>query len=1464
MQFGKPFILSFALCLFVTAAAGQNRQQARDLQPLPLSFEPNTGQAAGDVAFVAHGPGVSLLFAAKEIVFADCNAAAGPRCSTQLLRMRFHTGAPARLVGEGKGGKANYYIGSSPALWRTGIPMYRALRYRSIYPGIDAVFHGSDGQVEYDFVVAPGANPSFISLELSGAVANIENGELLLSTNGRQFRFKRPEIYQEMSGTRRSIAGGYLRHADGRIGFRIGTYDRRRALIIDPVVTYAGYVGGKSGTVNGIGVDPSGNVVLTGTTNAIDFPVTSGAVQSSLKGSGDAFISKIDPTGAQFVYSTYFGGTLGETAFGVAVDTNGNAYITGVTGSADLPTTANAYSKTCTSICNTPFAAKFAADGSLSYSTYLGPSNAVARAIAVDAQGNAYITGNIASSDLPLVNAFQSTLPESVSTSGVSAFVQKLDPTGSSLIYSTYLGGVGADIGRGIAVDSSGSAYVVGQTDGGFPVRNPLQADGPGAFITKFTPDGTRIVYSTVFGGSAKTEADAVAVDSAGAAYISGVTTSPDFPVTANAFKTTCAGSTGAACVTSEAFAFVLEPSGTTVRYSTFLAEGNVAGIAVDANGNAFIAGWTNWNDFPFVNALQKTIATGINGSDLFVTELNSTGMPLLNTVLGGYWTSDTAGGIAVNSGTIYVGGTASGGNGFPTHPDFPLLSPMTSTICCASPVLAEISSADRPTLSVSPRTAPVIVLRNLSSSTVTFNSITVSSNFQQSGDCGVSLAPGGDCILYLRSTDTASTGTLTIDSSATSSPATYTISKAMAADQSTSPSLLISPNNFLQFPATLLHESLTRSILVRNVGSGPGSVFLNTTGDFSSTNHCGGGVPAGTSCTIDLTFTPTVAGSTSGQLSINNNATTIFMNGWGSSTALVPSTSTVNFGTQYIGVPGLARVVTLQNATNEPASYSGVNVSDGFSATTDCAATIPARGSCHITLTFAPTTNANYQGTLTVASASSVSLNGVGRILSDLALSTFDVEFGFTLLAGPYGTQNVTVTNKSATTVNISGVSATGDFSQTSNCVGPLATQASCTISVKFVPTAEGDRYGQLSISHDGVGSPQQALLHGLGRGYLTLTPSNVDFGHQAVGTPSAWQFLSVGNNSNQALTISGITVSDNEFAIAQNPCPTPLQPFFGCALQFTFTPTNPGHHQATVTVTTSNPSSSETATLQGIGDGPELALSTQSLSFGTVELGAAPTSQNVTVTNSGTVDLQISGIAASGDFSETNVCPAKLSAGAQCSLTVSFKPSTLGVRSGTLSVTANVSSSPRTVALAGTGADFQLVAPSPSATSQTVKAGQTATFTLQVSGSNDFSDSVTFACANVPASYTCAVNPQSITLNSASQNVTVSVTTPATGGGMATPISALPMWPTATLTLAGLLACLALLTRRRKMSLIMASTVLGMALLPSCGGGSSSPLPTMSAPPAPVTPQTHTITLTATASGGSVKSTALTVTVN
>jgi hypothetical protein len=304
----------------------------------------------------------------------------------------------AKVTGQDElSGTSNYFIGNDPAKWRTKVPTYAKVKYEGIYPGIDLVYYGHQRELEYDFVLQPGANPQAIRLSIAGVKQlRIEHGDLVLRSAGGEVRLRRPYTYQEVNGTRREIHGGYAMNSKNEVGFRLASYDRTRPLVIDPVLAY----------------------------------------------------------------STYLGGSADESSLGIAVDSAGNAYVAGGTTSSDFPTTPGAYQTTCAP-CGVAFVTKLNADGStLVYSTYLGGSNGggSASGIAVDATGNAYVTGSTNSTDFPLVNPIQSTIG-----GGIDAFVTKINAAGSALVYSTYLGGAGDDRpAYGIAVGATGNAYVTG------------------------------------------------------------------------------------------------------------------------------------------------------------------------------------------------------------------------------------------------------------------------------------------------------------------------------------------------------------------------------------------------------------------------------------------------------------------------------------------------------------------------------------------------------------------------------------------------------------------------------------------------------------------------------------------------------------------------------------------------------------------------------------------------------------------------------------------------------------------------------------------------------------------------------------------------------------------------------------------------------------------------------------------
>jgi hypothetical protein len=491
----------------------------------------------------------------------------------------------------------------------------------------------------------------------------------VLHVGGSTIRQHKPVLYQEVDGRRQEVAGGYVHRGVHRFGFDVAAYDRSRPLVIDPVLSYSTYLGGASGAVGtGIAVDILGNAYVTGTTSA-DFPTTAGAFRAP-GGLIDVFVTKINPSGSALVYSTVFGGSQPDLASGIDIDLFGNAYVTGSTESIDFPVTAGAFQpahgggEPPPQSDNPPpecFVSKLDSSGSvLVYSTYLGGTGSDrCAAIAVDLHGNALVAGTTRSTNFPTANALQPVLGGGIE----DAFVTKLDPTGSSLVYSTYLGGSNPDEGTGIAVDLRGNAYITGSTQSvNFPTANAFQenlAGASNAFVTALDPSGSAFLYSTYLGGG-NDAGFAIAVDLHGNAYVTGLTRSPNFPTTFGAFQTVFGG-------VQDAFVTKLDRTGSALVYSTYLGgSGNDEGhgVAVDLFGNAYLTGRTTGN-FPTADAIQAVHGGG--GFDAFVTKLNHDGSALAySTYLGGS-SFDEGRGIAVHPlGTAYVTGVTNSTN-FPT-----------------------------------------------------------------------------------------------------------------------------------------------------------------------------------------------------------------------------------------------------------------------------------------------------------------------------------------------------------------------------------------------------------------------------------------------------------------------------------------------------------------------------------------------------------------------------------------------------------------------------------------------------------------------------------------------------------------------------------------------------------------------------------------------------------------------------
>ncbi len=683
-------------------AAGDPRA-ASLLKAIPLRFDAISGRH-----YLSRTPGCDLTLDAAGV---DLKWAGG-HARIQLAGLR----RSARIDGELPfSARVNYLLGSNATTWRTDVPSFGQVRYRGVYPGVDLLFHGSGHRVEFDFVLQPGADPRAIQLRITGTKAAVSaSGDLILGDAPYQLTWKQPRIYQIIGGRRIAVAGSFRAHGS-KVDFVVGVYNRKEALILDPVLAYSSYLGGTGDEgARAVGVDGAGNVYIAGVTTSTDLPTSRTGLQPAFAGlttnglTGDAFVAKFSPTGA-LLYLTYLGGSRDDAAGGIAVDSAGNAYVTGFTNSTNFPVSPNAAQASFHGYGGNPlfnlgdaFITKINPSGNqILYSTYLGGSaNEAASGIAIDSAGNAYITGSTLSTDLPVTpGAFQ---PHYAGAGGQpttdlgapffvagDGFVAKLNPSGTQFLLVTYLGGSLDDLPACIALDPAGNIVVGGMTiSNNFPVtanafqpvyhgentaQNPFFYYGDG-FITKLNPAGTALVYSTYLGGTGDDRVAALTTDSTGAVYATGPTSSPNFPITSNAYQRGNAGPTltqVAERVVGDAFLVKLDPTGSTLLYGTYFGgRGDDAGnaIALDPTGAIYIAGQTTSTDFPAItpDAFQTSMAgaggetmNGDNWGDAFLAIFSSDGTKVTyGTYLGGS-EDDSGDAIALDSsGNVYVVGT--------------------------------------------------------------------------------------------------------------------------------------------------------------------------------------------------------------------------------------------------------------------------------------------------------------------------------------------------------------------------------------------------------------------------------------------------------------------------------------------------------------------------------------------------------------------------------------------------------------------------------------------------------------------------------------------------------------------------------------------------------------------------------------------------------------------------------------
>ena len=953
------------LGLALNATRGSSPRDARNPKSwssryaqLPLSFEANHGQTDSRVKFLARGQNYTLFLTGHEAVLSLSSRKSGRTAkqpvSSAVVRFRLLGSEPAvHVAGQDLlPGTSNYFLGNDPRQWHTGILNYAKVRYPQVYPGIDLVYHGNEGQLENDFLLSAGSNPNLIRIGLAGVdgLRLDRSGNLVLKVDGGEVQLRKPRAFQGKS----EVPVGYALRASNEVGLRLGAYDRHQQLVIDPVLAYSTYFGGSGGDIGyGIAVDSSGNAYVTGISNSANFPTSPGS--QNFGGGGDAFVVKLNPAGStssssstpQRVYSTFLGGSGTDSGNAIAVDAGGDAYVTGSTTSTNFPATTGVF-QTAPGGGSDAFVTELNSTGAgLVYSSYLGGSGDDAgQGIAVDSSNNAYVTGSTQSANFPTVTPLPGL---NVNAGSSDAFVAKVNFTGTTLLYSTYLGGAKADVGQSIKVDGSGNAYIAGYTfSSDFPLANPVQGTNAGtvnAFVTELKPDGSPPLFSTYFGGSGDDRAFGLALDSSGNIYIAGGAQSTDFPTTVGVIQ-------AAPPRQADAFVAKLNPASPTPIYSTLLGGSGVDqanGIAVDSSGDAFVTGFTNSSDFKTFNPIQSVL--GITGggscgatacSDAFVSELNPAATALIeSTYLGGSG-ADFGQAIAVGpSGIPYITGTTASTN-FPASAG---AFQASLTGVAGNAFVAQIKPDNAAGISIVPQLVDfgnqtlnvrsaikTVAVTNEGTAPLSITQITFTetdtggtTDFAETDNCvGTVAASGGTCnisITFTPGSAAAKTGTFSITDSAAGSPHTISVK---GAGVSSATAVTVTPSSLSFGNVTVGSVSPAQSVTITNTGTQTLTFTgISAGGDFSSTNTCTTNVlNVGQSCTASVTFTPTASGARAGSLSISDNAA-------GSPQSVVLSGTGVAQFTMSSPSPNVTTLIgsgstTFTIAASAPSSFTG------------------------------------------------------------------------------------------------------------------------------------------------------------------------------------------------------------------------------------------------------------------------------------------------------------------------------------------------------------------------------------------------------------------------------------------------------------------------------------------------------------------------------------------------------------
>jgi hypothetical protein len=1088
------------IILYLFAACPLPAKEIRPIHP-QLAFEPNRGQADSEVKFLARTPRGSIFLTDREIVFSSPAEAHSP-----ALRMHFVGGSETDPQAESPtGGFVNYYLSGDSQNWLSHLSLFGKIRYRQVFSGIDAVFHADGPNLEFDFEVSPGSSPERIAFAFAGAerISATEDGGLDIVAGTSRWHLIPPRAYQQRGHSRIPIEIAYHLSNASVVSLQVGKFDPDYPLLIDPVVAYADILYANAAvTITGLQVDGASNLLMGGYTFAQVYPVENGQGPNP-SGSEQVVVTKLNSAGDRILYSTFLPAKGFSSALSLAVDAGGNAYLAGIAGDSSFPVTSTNLGS-CSQFCNAGYVAKFDPSGALLYSTLLGSGQILPYSIAVDTNGHALVAGGAFDNTMQTVNAFQSAYQGGECTSCGSPFFAEINASGTDFVFSSYFGGpsgaAGPSLAKGIAIDASGNVLIAGIATADPPLMQPWQYGDGDMFLAEFAPDGKTLQFSTRLGGSGDLQPTfdtviAMAVGPDGTVYLTGDARTPDFPFSLNAasLPPTIVG-----YYSGGMYILAVDPSLTSVKYSTFLGGGNVTGLAVDNVNHVHVIG--NCTFFP-LSPLHAVVSDLSQGG--FVAELDPTGAPVSVTQFGGHYAQQIPTAVAVDANlSVYLGGSVGGSSSFVP---FDVVSTGVSLNNVPNTVpagfFAKISPTNAPELSVTVL-APSLFLRNAGSADLHISNITLAGGLQkQWGNCGSTIPAGTSCVLTVSdSQGNTAAGTVTIDCDAASATQSFTMPLPQGA---VAPSpigdILVFQDVFFSFlPQLQATPSPNIPLQVWNVGAANAVIgSITATGITSETNNCGTLVP-GASCTVQVSVSPSTA-LNQGSLNIsydNNNMQgyTAFYVTPSPQPILLSIDNSISFATQQINGVAIPRTVNVSNTSNStiPAPAASLQGDPAFTISGNtCTAPLAPHATCAVAVVMNSTTAGTFNGMLTIAAqggSSTLSLFGIAANNTLVQTSPLGLDFGPIALGGT-ATLPLQLTNSAMSPFAISSIRfSLPDYTKTDTCQGQIPVNGTCTVLVTLQPQQLGLRRAAAKIGVSISSVTTNVILSGTGVQPFTL----------------------------------------------------------------------------------------------------------------------------------------------------------------------------------------------------------------------------------------------------------------------------------------------------------------------------------------------------------------------------------------